>query len=280
MEHQEIWKTKEPVDIVFSPRVVPPGYVPYHWHDAYEFNFEIEGSFQVMIHHDKYVAGPGDFFAINPGEPHSFVSEKGDTSITMIIPSNFFKRFAPNEPLPVFPNVFSKEQKAVIGEWLMRCNHLYEASLESNFLDFYGELFYLLSYLYQQRKKDARLEQIALSDTQKHRLEILTSYIEEHYNESIGLNDAAGILHLQPNYFCRFFKKLTGMSFMEYLNDYRIIKIYRDIIDTDDSIRDIIIRHGFDDYKIFRKYFYRRYQATPSHVRKFKVISQYSEKKK
>ena len=67
MARQEIWGTKDPLELIFSPRVVPPGYVPYHWHDAYEFNFEIEGSFQIFINHVKYDAGPGISLPQIPG---------------------------------------------------------------------------------------------------------------------------------------------------------------------------------------------------------------------
>ena len=91
-----------------------------------------------------------------PGEFHSFESKTGDTSITMIIPSDFFRRFAPNSPLPVFPNVFPPEQKAEINRRIRYCNELYEAGLKGNSLAFFGELFYFLSYLYELRIKDAR----------------------------------------------------------------------------------------------------------------------------
>ncbi len=277
MARQEIWGTKDPLELIFSPRVVPPGYVPYHWHDAYEFNFEIEGSFQIFINHVKYDAGPGDFFATNPGEFHSFESKTGDTSITMIIPSDFFRRFAPNSPLPVFPNVFPPEQKAEINRRIRYCNELYEAGLKGNSLAFFGELFYFLSYLYELRIKDARLDQIAMTETQKQRLEQLSSFVEEHYREPVTLEEAAGLLHLQTNYFCRFFKKVTGMSFMEYLNEYRIINIYQDLVNTSDPVGEIMRRHGFYDSKVFRKYFFKRYQATPSQVRQRHAISQYGD---
>ena len=98
----------------------------------------------------------------------------------MIIPSDFFRRFAPNSPLPVFPNVFPPEQKAEINRRIRYCNELYEAGLKGNSLAFFGELFYFLSYLYELRIKDARLDQIAMTETQKQRLEQLSSFVEEH----------------------------------------------------------------------------------------------------
>ena len=58
---------------------------------------------------------------------------------------------------------------------------------------------------------------------------------------------------MQPGYFCRFFKKCMGVTFLEYQNELRLSYIYRDLITTEDSVRDILERHGFTNYKLFRR---------------------------
>ena len=60
---------------------------------------------------------------------------------------------------------------------------------------------------------------------------------------------------MQPGYFCRFFKKCMGVTFLEYQNELRLSYIYRDLITTEDSVRDILERHGFTNYKLFRRMF-------------------------
>ena len=278
MIRQEIWESKESYDIFFSPRRVPKDTdIPYHWHDAYEFILELEGRFAMTVKQKEYIMQAGEIIAINPMEIHTSNSLSGDCSITVIIPSMFFKKYAPNAPLPVFPNKFSHGQTARLRELLKRCNEKFELAQAGNYLAFYSELFHFVDVLYGQRLTQVKDNIVFLTDFEKERLEIITDYIEEHYSEPLTLQDAAAVLHLQTNYFCRFFKKITGMSFLQYLNDFRVVKIYSDIMHTNDPIKDILSRHGFYDYKNFRQCFYRRYQCTPTEMRRCRTISQFDE---
>ena len=59
-----------------------------------------------------------------------------------------------------------------------------------------------------------------------------------------------------------------GITFLEYQNELRLSYIYQDIISTDDSIKDILERHGFTNYKLFRRTFFEHFEATPTEIRK------------
>ena len=58
------------------------------------------------------------------------------------------------------------------------------------------------------------------------------------------------------------------ITFLEYQNELRLSYIYQDIISTDDPIKDILERHGFSNYKLFRRIFYDHFEATPTEIRK------------
>ena len=99
------------------------------------------------------------------------------------------------------------------------------------------------------------------------RLDTILEYIAQNYRH-ISIEEIAGIAYLQPGYFCRFFKKCMGITFLEYQNELRLSFIYLDIISTDDSIKDILERHGFTNYKLFRRMFFEHFKASPTEVRK------------
>ena len=99
------------------------------------------------------------------------------------------------------------------------------------------------------------------------RLDTILDYIAQNYRH-ISIEEIAGIAYLQPGYFCRFFKKCMGITFLEYQNELRLSFIYLDIISTDDSIKDILERHGFTNYKLFRRMFFEHFKASPTEVRK------------
>ena len=98
------------------------------------------------------------------------------------------------------------------------------------------------------------------------RLDTILDYIAQNYRH-ISIEEIAGIAYLQPGYFCRFFKKCMGITFLEYQNELRLSFIYQDIISTDDSIKDILERHGFTNYKLFNKMFQETYGCKPRELR-------------
>ena len=59
-----------------------------------------------------------------------------------------------------------------------------------------------------------------------------------------------------------------GITYLEYQNELRLSFIYQDIISTDDSIKDILERHGFTNYKLFRRMFFEHFKASLTEVRK------------
>ena len=58
------------------------------------------------------------------------------------------------------------------------------------------------------------------------------------------------------------------MTFLEFVNQVRFSHICEDIIRTDTSITDLLDRHGFTNYKLFRRLFHEKYGCTPSEKRK------------
>lgn len=46
-----------------------------------------------------------------------------------------------------------------------------------------------------------------------------------------------------------------GVTFIEYQNQVKLAYVYRDLINTKDSLSMILSRHGFNNYKLFRTLF-------------------------
>ena len=63
-----------------------------------------------------------------------------------------------------------------------------------------------------------------------------------------------------------------GITFLEYQNEYRLSFIYRDLITTRDPVQVILERHGFTNYKLFRRMFLEHFGNTPNQIRKQREI--------
>ena len=72
-----------------------------------------------------------------------------------------------------------------------------------------------------------------MSSRTQTRLDTILTYTQENYQRPITLKEAADVVSLQPEYFCRFFRQNMETTYLEYLNSYRLSRIYRDLIATD-----------------------------------------------
>lgn len=81
------------------------------------------------------------------------------------------------------------------------------------------------------------------------------SYIDQHYDQDLRLEDVAREICLSVGYLSRIFKQETGYSFKEWINRVRIEKAKELITTTDLKYYEIAERVGYKDYKYFAAYF-------------------------
>ena len=96
----------------------------------------------------------------------------------------------------------------------------------------------------------------------------LISYINEHCREQLYLRDIAKMFYMNPNYCCRLFKKYTGRTFSEYLNNLRMERAVALLRTTDLTIEEIAQKAGYNDYFYFIKLFKKNQGAPPAKFRK------------
>ncbi|MEP7108482.1 MAG: AraC family transcriptional regulator [Ferruginibacter sp.] len=106
-----------------------------------------------------------------------------------------------------------------------------------------------------------------LSDTNNERISKAYRYIEAHYQEKIFLADIAAHLHMSSEYFSRFFKKIMKISFVEFLNEYKINNACKLLIETDKQISEICYASGFESIPFFYRQFKKIKNCQPSHYR-------------
>ena len=93
-------------------------------------------------------------------------------------------------------------------------------------------------------------------------------YLQNHFNETVRLEDVAEMLGFNSAYFSTLFKKETGNTFSEYLIKLRISRARNLLTDTSDPVADVAEQAGYADLKYFSKLFKRETGLTPSEYRK------------
>lgn len=106
-----------------------------------------------------------------------------------------------------------------------------------------------------------------ISSQNKESIKRAITYISEHFNTPLTLEEVAEHVHLHPAYFSTLFKNTTGTSFKNYLNKIRIEESKLLLSNTDYSIIDIAIAVGFEDQSYFSKVFKKYTGTTPKQFR-------------
>lgn len=257
----------------FEISKVPHSYVPLHWHDSVEIISILEGELTVTADQHKYKLQAGNCIILNPYVLHSTISAGSNLAVLLQIPirsfvdyaEQFENRYFISNPLTTDPS--EQQHLSQISQLLKQMMELEQKGgpverIRSTSL--LWELLYELHVNFSHPVSEASFER---SRKNRERLSSVIAYTESHYSESVTLDAVAQELHLQVNYFCNFFKKHTGMTYLRYLNEYRLAKIYHDLVVTDIPLKYILERHGFTNYKLFRELFFEKFQMTPGMVR-------------
>lgn len=93
-------------------------------------------------------------------------------------------------------------------------------------------------------------------------------YIQEHFSQTITLNEISELVNMSPVSFNRFIKKRTGQTFVHYLNDTRISFASRWLLETDLSIGEISFKCGFNNIANFNRLFKKAKNCTPKEFKK------------
>jgi len=99
------------------------------------------------------------------------------------------------------------------------------------------------------------------------RILTIVRYINEHLSEDISLADLAKLVHFNPNYFVKYFKKITGKPPVEFLLNSRIDKAKSLLQSGDMQIKDIAFSVGFKDPDHFSHIFKQRTGYSPTRYR-------------
>lgn len=99
------------------------------------------------------------------------------------------------------------------------------------------------------------------------RLQLVLSYVEANYVEKISLATVARLCGLSPFQFSRAFKKIRGITFRDFVLEFRIERAARGLRSPDASVTDVAFGAGFNDLSYFARMFRRRFGVSPSHFR-------------
>jgi AraC-like DNA-binding protein len=264
--------------------------VSHHKHEFVEIVFIMKGT---CIHNYLGVETPlipGDVFIVVPHEEHSYTINS-ETNICNLI-------FYPGILNTEWPEL--KEMRGVYNFIMIEPFFRFETNSNQVFQLQPKELTYVESLLniirdeQKSRQKGYRLVQKANLinllafigrawerifhehtteyDRKRHILTDAINYIRDNMQEDLNVSDIAARVFLSTDYFRKVFKEVTGLSPVEYVNNFRIAKAEVLLKDTVNTIGEVSELVGINDTNYFSKLFRATKGCTPTEYRKKYVL--------
>jgi AraC-like DNA-binding protein len=99
------------------------------------------------------------------------------------------------------------------------------------------------------------------------RINAVYEFVRKNYHKKITLSDVATHVNMSEEYFSRFFSKSLMKSFFTLLNEYRINRACKLLIETDKQISEICYKVGFESIPFFYRQFKKVKNCPPQSYR-------------
>ncbi|MBQ6462683.1 MAG: AraC family transcriptional regulator [Pseudobutyrivibrio sp.] len=283
-EYQAIHENKSHFDynIPYNtyPCTIPLDFesVPLHWHEDAEFIYIKKGCGIIVIDGHELTVSAGDIAFILPSRVHGIYQYENESMEyeNIIFDSKMFAStlddFYDSFLLPFFesavaiPAIFKPGVTGYesIKRYLDSNDNISSHREGAWGLAIKGNMYLLLFNLvtiYEQ--------QIGTSTKKKiDKLKPVIKHVEFHYDEPTSVDEMAKLAGFSESHFMRFFKEAFGVSFVTYLNDYRLSMAARLLLSTEDSVLDISQQVGFENLSHFNRQFKKKYNKTPREYRR------------
>lgn len=248
---------------------------PPHWHREMEILYILNGSAILTMEGETYYVKPLDLIVVDSSVIHEAIYELPQTmGICIHISKASLRRYLSDiELLQIIcceEKLLPKQQDGYnrLCEYLKDLTELYFVQKASYPFSSSALILSIMAVLVDDFSIPIPDTIVATGNSQLSRIEQIFQYVEHHYKEPVELQEAADELGLNKEYFCRFFKKNTGMSFLQYVSHVRLNHIYQDLLYKDDSIQEILEQNEVFNNKRFYKQFKDTFHCTPRELRK------------
>ncbi|MBP1754289.1 MAG: AraC family transcriptional regulator [Firmicutes bacterium] len=260
------------------------GTIGIHWHEEFEFNLILSGEIEAQVDGRTYHLQAGDGIFFNSNALHMSYSVSPDQDVKqhsiLFLPeflaatntSIYIKGVAPlicRKELSAYPLYSTIPEDAAILKLLNETSILDQYKDGRNDLAIHIKIcivWEMLQSIFAQAF-DTK-PSLGINSIHQERTKRMLSFIQEHYDEKIVVDDIAASADISRSECFRCFRTQVRNKPIEYLNEYRLAQAAKRLMATSKSISEIAQECGFDHQSYFGKQFKARYHMTPAAYRK------------
>lgn len=246
----------------------------WHYHKEVEFLLLIEGGLTIQTKHDMRLLQAGDVHLFGSSQLHRTRKEL-PMPLSYIVLQFDLTQYFDESTMPYLP--YFSEARTPLGQlnYIFREQPEVQRQAYNLIMDIYTETQhkskgYELAISSSVRRllllllrNDTRDMLLGADNAELARLQPALDYVEARLAEKIAIEQACAVLNLSYHYFIKYFKKVMGVSFVDYVNYKRIKKAERLLLTQDISIMEVGESVGIPNMAQFYKLFRRHNQCSP-----------------
>jgi len=246
----------------------------YHYHTRYEIYYLYQGERIYFIKNKTYPIKKGSLVLISPNVIHATHNVKN------IAYERFLITFS-SDTIKGFSEFFSDinfyetfENETYVIDFSLKEQLVIESILENMVSndDFSTKQFLLMQLLFlanKNKKEKSITSNNQLHGTQKTITEVV-AHINNNFQTELNLENISAEFFIESCYLSRIFKRTVGMSFVDYINNVRVMEAKKLLTKTDESILSIAENVGFKSNTHFGRVFKKILGIPPLQYRKIK----------
>ena len=252
--------------------------VPWHWHEALEFNFIVSGSVKVSTPGRTLTFSQNQGFFMNSNilatmvnvdscvmDSHLFHPVLLSGHFKSVFETKYLHPITQNKQVDIIP---LRGETAAQRQLLQKLRTLSllqkEADSEFQTRNLLSDIWLLLLRELQENQQNTSGTALRNQD----RILTMMAFIQDHFAEKLTLEDIADSAAISTRECLRCFRSSIRKSPMEYLLEYRIGAAGKLLEGTDLSVTEIALRTGFNSPAYFSKQFKTVTGKTPNSFRK------------
>lgn len=250
----------------------------WHYHPEFELTYILKGSGYRIVGNTYEYFSSGDLVLLGSNLPHTWSSKVDEMEVSEAVVIQFSKEFI-SSFLELNESVLIKSMLESSSRGLSFETNEELVTKIMNLTETKGveSVLNLISILDVLSKKQTSF--IApntfhnvVSKKSEMRINKVCLYIQNNFCNKITLQEVASLIYLTESNFCKFFKKATGKTYSDYLNEIRINEACRLLVQTEKTISQLSYECGFETLSYFNRVFQIKKGITPSGYRKEKLI--------
>lgn len=255
--------------------------VRWHFHPEYELNLITETSGRFFVGDQTGLFEPGQLCMVGPNLPHNWVSELPDNRpVAQRCIVLQFSGKCINRGIAAFPELGHIERLLVDSQRgilfsapvAKRAAALLKALLEAKGFQRVHQFLALLDMLAQAQDSTLLATPKFRPDPEGYQSSTINqvlAYLEQHLGEGLRESDLARYAGMESSAFSRFFRRHTGVPFVQYLNRLRVNRACELLIASGRPITDICYVCGFNNVSNFNRQFLALKAMPPSQFRRY-----------